>query len=613
MKRFILYFFMLSILAFTGFSCSSDDDIPGWEEETENNENGDANEEEGEIEVTPPSTEDEALVPNSQDLSALSNAVFITFSSSENATVTALSNVTSEINGNHITITSSATEGVNYVLSGITTNGSVTFTSDNKFNLHLNGVGITNPSGAAINSTQKAVSVKIVDNTQNRLIDSSTSEYKAAFYSKGKIDFSGNGTLEVRGKVKHAISSGNGITITSGTIYVKEAASDAIHGDGITITGGTITAYATGEGLDADDTGSIDISGGTLNITTIGIASKAINSDSDVTISGGNLLLQTTGDAYFDTDENDTSSAAAIKCDGNLVIEDGVTLKTKSTGTGGKGINVGGTLTVNGGTITVTTTGGQYKYGSYDTAAKAIKSDGNLTINNGYIKISTSKTEAEGLESKATLTINNGTVIIQAYDDCINASNHIQINGGKVYCYSTTNDGIDSNGTLTITGGVVISSGTTSPEEGFDCDQNTFKITGGILIGTGGSTSTPTSSVSTQQTLIWGTSGTSGKLINITSSDGTNIMTYKIPRTYNSMTLLYSSSDLKTGTTYKINTGGSITGYSDEFYGLYTGGNYSGGTQSTTFAPSSSSKVTSVGNTGGPANPVMLPTAFFGK
>ena len=57
----------------------------------------------------------------------------------------------------------------------------------------------------------------------------------------------------------------------------------------------------------------------------------------------------------------------------------------------------------------------------------------------------------------------------------MNASKSIVINGGNIYCYSSGNDGVDSNGTLTITGGTIVSIGTTSPEEGFDCDQNTFK------------------------------------------------------------------------------------------------------------------------------------------
>lgn len=90
---------------------------------------------------------------------------------------------------------------------------------------------------------------------------------------------------------------------------------------------------------------------------------------------------------------------------------------------------------------------------------------------------------SEGIESKSVLTVNEGTVAALCYDDCMNASNSIVLNGGNIYCYSSGNDGIDSNGTLTITGGVIVSSGTTSPEDGFDCDQNTFKITGGDCSG----------------------------------------------------------------------------------------------------------------------------------
>lgn len=60
---------------------------------------------------------------------------------------------------------------------------------------------------------------------------------------------------------------------------------------------------------------------------------------------------------------------------------------------------------------------------------------------------------SEGIESKSVLTVNEGTVAALCYDDCMNASNSIVLNGGNIYCYSSGNDGIDSNGTLTITGG----------------------------------------------------------------------------------------------------------------------------------------------------------------
>lgn len=59
---------------------------------------------------------------------------------------------------------------------------------------------------------------------------------------------------------------------------------------------------------------------------------------------------------------------------------------------------------------------------------------------------------SEGIESKSVLTVNEGTVAALCYDDCMNASNSIVLNGGNIYCYSSGNDGIDSNGTLTITG-----------------------------------------------------------------------------------------------------------------------------------------------------------------
>ena len=146
------------------------------------------------------------------------------------------------------------------------------------------------------------------------------------------------------------------------------------------------------------------------------------------------------------------------------------------------------------------------------------------------------------------------------------------------------------------TGGIVIAIGTSSPEEGFDCDQNTFKITGGTLIGIGGSTSTPTSNVCTQPSLIYGGSGTQNTLFHISAADGTDILTFNIPRTLQQMTLLFSSPALKSGSGYTIHTGGTVAGGTD-FYGLYSGATYSGGTQAATFT--TSSMVTTIGSYSG--------------
>lgn len=564
-------------------------------------------------------------------------------------------------NGNVVVTSTNTTTEINYVLSGAIKNGSFKVYSDYKFGLGLNGVSIISTDGPALNvQSGKKVTVRTVGGTSNRLVDSNNytaygdEDMKAAFFSEGQLNFEGNGNLLVVGRYKHAICSDDYIRIKGGTITIAGAVSDGIHAkDYFRMDNGTLDIKASSDGIDCDegyiqinagnitiksaddgvvasyedsdttidssvsinggtlnitttgqkamgiksDIGAVTVKGGTINITTKGEASKAFKTGGDMTISGGDLTLVTSGDAFYDTDDQDISSAAGIKCDGNLIIDKG-TITITSSGAGGKGISVDGDLTINDGDINVSTTGDQFKYGSDDTAAKAIKSDGNLTVNGGSIVIKTTKEEAEGLESKKTLIINDGTIEIEAYDDCINASDHIGINGGNIYCYSETNDGIDSNGTLTVTGGIVISSGTTSPEEGFDCDQNTFKITGGILIGTGGATSNPTSSVSTQRSVVYGTSGTANQLLHIESANGTPILTYKIPRTYSQMTLLFSSPDIKANTSYTIYNGGSVSGGSD-FHGLYTGSTYTKGTSATTFTPST--MVTTIGtSSGGP-------------
>jgi hypothetical protein len=609
--------------------------------------------------VLPPDT-DSTLVPNAQDLSGLGNAVFVVFSNSGDATVSELKNVASSSKGNHVTITSTADAGVNYVLTGVTADGSVTFTSDNKFNLYLNGVGITNPMGAAINSTQKAVSVIIHDKTQNRLVDSPNSEEKAAFYSKGKMDFSGNGLLEVRGKAKHAISSGNEIVINSGNIYVKEAASDAIHGDGIGITGGIIAAYSTGDGLDADDVGSIDISGGTFtivtlgqkghgiktssdastgkkgtirisggtfDITTLGVAAKAISSDSDISINGGKFALKTTGNSMYDAEEKDVSSATAIKCDGNLLIENNPEISIKCSGSGGKGISVDGDFVLSGGTLNVATTGNTYTYSSSLTSSpKAIKADGTITINGGTCIVSSAY--HEGIESTTKITINGGTVEATAYDDGINVSSSsgsVVINGGHVYVYSANHsnsssgnsnrpggtgggmskpgDGIDSNGTITIAGGVVIVSNSGSPDEAFDCDTRSFTITGGIVIGVGGQHSTVPTNNSSQYSIAYGGASVSaGDYIQLKKSSGESLLVYKMPRAISDMKMILSHPDLTKGD-YVLVKGGAYTLGTEEFHGYYTDGAYSGGTNTLFTISSTVTKVGSISSGGGGGRP----------
>lgn len=604
------------------------------------------------------------------------------------------------VDGGDVTVTSTISEEVEYILSGTVSDGMFKIYSDKKLILTLNGVNITNADGPAINiQSGKKITVNLTENTINSLTDgkkysdSGSEDMKGCFFSEGQLIFNGEGTLYVQGNKKHGICSDDYLLINSGNIIVTGAASDGIHAnDYIRIDGGTVTITSDSDGLDGDEgyieinggkiqitsisddvkgikcddsftmnggeifmtvsgnqskgiktkndirindgtlhiqtTGSVVvadndpsyctgikcdkavyIAGGNITITSSGIAGKGISADGDLVISDANVQITTTGDGGTYTDINgilDSYSATCMKSDGNLSITSG-NVTVKSTGSAGKGISadgeiIFGTESTQGPVINVTTTGAKFLVSGRGENAdyanpKAIKCLKNLTSYSGTFIIRCSQDGGEGMESKDILTINGGSYDIETYDDAINAANQVVINGGNVYCYSSGNDGIDSNGTLTVTGGIVIASGTNSPEEGFDCDRNTFSITGGVLIGTGGSSSTPTASACTQRSVLYTTnSATAGNIINIQDGNGTSILTYKLPRSYQTMTLLFSNSDLKANTGYTIYTGGSVSG-GEEFHGYYTDTIYTPGTQATTFT--TNSMVTTIGTSGG--------------
>ncbi len=508
--------------------------------------------------------------------SSFTTKVTLSYSGTSVSVNGAVEGISVSSTGAHVTVTSTLKK-VEYELSGTATDGSFKVYSDSKFKLTLNGVNLTNPKGAAVNiQSGKRVFVVSTGGTENSLTDGTSytltenEDMKGCFFSEGQLIFSGSGQLNVAGNYKHAICSDDYVRFRQGSrVTVAKAVKDGIHtNDAVIIGGGRLKISATDDGIQCEE--------------------------GDITVTGGKTTVFTTGNASYA--DNDISSSSGLNGGANLLISGGI-VEVKSTGSAGKGMNIDGDITIADATVKVITTGKQYVYGRLYSSAKGIKGKANVTINSGTVWVKTPGGEgSEGIESKNILTINGGDVAVCAYDDALNASKNITINGGNVYCYSSGNDGIDSNGTLTVTGGVVIASGTTSPEEGFDCDQNTFKITGGILVGTGGSTSTPTSNACTQRSLIYGTTGTSGQLISIVSSDGkTNLLTYRIPRTYSQMTFVFSSPQLASGS-YAIYKGGSVSG-GTSFYGLSTGGTYSGGTQAATFT--ASSMVTTTGTTSG--------------
>ncbi len=535
------------------------------------------------------------------EVNSFDDEVIVTFSG-ETATVEASnSKILSHIDGAYVTVDmlTNSVKNVKITVSGASGDGQLKIYGDKKFMLSLGGLDLTCSKGPAINDQcKKRVFVHLQEGTSNYLTDASSystepyyidsssesdEDRKGCFFSEGNLIFSGSGVLSVTGKNKHGIATDGYFYMRPGvTIVVPDAAKNAIHVKG-----------------DSDDGYGIYITGGLIYAATSATAGKCLKTDEDMVITGGEFYLYTSGGSEYDEDEQDTSSPAGIKTNGDIIISGG-SITAQSVGTGGKGLNSDGKLVVDDGKIDILTTGGKFIYTSSLTSSpKGIKADGDIEINGGTINISVigNNDGAEGMESKANLTINDGEIFIYAYDDALNASSSVTINGGKVFCYGVTNDGIDSNGTLSLNGGLVIASGTTSPEEGLDCDSSSkFVVKGGTIIGTGGVTTSPSSS-STQRVLLYnGFQAVSGDKFCILDSDNNPILVYDMPRSMNSMSLFFSSPDLVDGT-YTVVSGGTLTGYSDYWNGWYSGGTFSGGSTLGTFT--SNGTITTVGSSGG--------------
>ena len=239
-----------------------------------------------------------------------------------------------------------------------------------------------------------------------------------------------------------------------------------------------------------------------LNFSKSGVSltvgGKGVSCDGNFNLGGGETRITTSGNGAVisgsGTSATDGYCSAGVSVDGNFIATAGK-LYCKSTGKGGRGIKVDGTMTV--GTLNaddnliwiyVTTSGapvnvsggGGFPGGGGSSSSywkgipKGIKVEGNITINSGHVSSYCSQTSgdptAEAIESKASIFIKGGEVEANSYDDAINCQTSLEVSGGKVWAYARGNDGIDCNGSSTkFSGGYVVAAGT---EEAIDanCD-----------------------------------------------------------------------------------------------------------------------------------------------
>ena len=379
--------------------------------------------------------------------------------------------------------------------------------------------------------------------------------------------------------------------------------------DGTITATGSVTSsggkFATAAGIKGD--GNITIGGGNITITNSGAAAKGVSCDKVLTTTAGSLTVTNSGTGTGTS--SSYSTAKGLTSDGSIDLQGG-TITIKMSGQGGKGIKSDGTLIIGlsdeeGPVVSVSTTGSKYLSTS---SSKAIKAVGTITVNGGETTVTTTQSGAEGMESKlksnASIVFNGGKHYFKCYDDCLNSAGAIKFDGGVVVCYSTGNDAIDSNygqaGAIQIGNGAVLGYTTKgAPEEGFDCDNNSYiQITGyGIGIsgggnqgggggpwGGGGSSNSIGSAVQGYYLSTSSISYSSNRYYTLADASGNNLVTYSFEGSFSSSLSLFTATGMTKGSSYNVKY--STTKPTDatvEWHGLYLGSSAVGTTQSTSF------------------------------
>ncbi|MCH5347362.1 MAG: carbohydrate-binding domain-containing protein [Muribaculaceae bacterium] len=524
--------------------------------------------------------------------------------------------VSATVAAGHVTVTQSDLVGDNtcgeitYVLSGSSSNGSFTLNGNYKSTIELQGLELTNPAGAALSIVNgKRIELSSKNGTVNTLVDGTTGTQKGCIYCKGHLELKGKGTLNVTGNKSHAICANEYVEMKNCTVNILGSVKDGINcNQYFLIESGTLNVVATGEdGIqvsykdskdrEAEDTGSLTIAGGTVNIANItATAAKAIKTEGSFIMTDGELVANTSAPGEWDSSKQKTKASACITADANITIGGG-SLNLTASGGGGKGISANGNMTINDGNLTIVTSGGVLAYvngqlnqsytGNTDrldsdakSSPKGAKVDGVVTINGGNIDITTSGNGGEGIESKETLTITGGNIRVRAKDDAINSSSHMYIKGGVIDVISTGNDGLDSNGNIYIEDGIVMAFGAARPECGLDANEEegyTVYFTGGYILAAGGGNSVPTKSGSTQPFVTTGLTVDANTQVSIKTSSNT-LYTFTTPEDLTSVnlggstgnrpggpggmgsgssSLLISVPGMTLGTTYTITSGNS--------------------------------------------------------
>ena len=308
--------------------------------------------------------------------------------------------------------------------------------TDSSVYLNMKGLTLTNTADAPI-YIQKASKAFVVakNGTTNTFTDASsraktysytndageakTDTTGACIYSKDDLTIKGEGTLIVKANYNNGIHTSNDLKVKNGLITVN-AKNNGLKGKGsVEISGGTINITTTeGDGIKSDTEdatdlasgkGSIEITGGTITVTS---AFDGITAANAVVVANG---------------ESEKPTIKIITGGGHSCLSDPTTASS-STGRGGFG--GGGFPGGMGGSSCSTTE-----------SMKGIKGDSSIAISGGVIDINS---RDDGLHSGGTITLSGGTMTIATDDDGVHAEKALYVKDNANVSVTIAYEGMES-------------------------------------------------------------------------------------------------------------------------------------------------------------------------
>lgn len=523
------------------------------------------------------------------------------------------------VSGTTVTITTAGT----YSVSGSCDNGQI-IVDAKKCDVFLvfNGLNLTCTTNAPI-FIQKAakVIITLTENTENYLSDTENytlnedEEPTATLFSKADLTINGSGKLTVDANYNNAIQSKDSLFILGGVFDVTSVDDGIIGKDYLYLADCVITADCGGDGLRStddsgeDSLGSMLIESGSYNLVC---GNDGIQSANVLEIKGGTFNIKTGGGSanassqgsstfnpwgsWGTTTTTDTSSAKGLKASVNITVSGGEFTVDSSD----DAIHSNANIVISGGTFTITS------------GDDGMHSDTELCISGGTITVTKSY---EGIESGA-ITISGGKISITASDDGINVAGGadssaitgrpgqnnfsansrylLTISGGTVYIKSA-GDGLDSNGNIVQTGGIAVVEGPTDSANGSIDYEGSYTISGGVLIAIGSSGMAQMPSSTSTQCSVSATVSSQSKAFWLLDANDEVIIAFRPSKSYSNIVI--STPDITKGNSYKLYTGGTITGNS--VFGIAEGDyTYTGGSLACTFNVTTST-TSSGGSSGG--------------